>query len=172
MRPGEADDVSVQDVSGDDAVATGVGGAISSTQPVGATATSQPTETSRPTATIAVTATTTATAPATTTPDSGVAGPVSGDGPTAGDEPGIAFPWWALLALIPLALLILLIVRRHHRTPLVTRQRAPVSAAEALAHRRAVESAAVAAVIRQEPTLRRAPRRPVTWRVRPGQGDA
>lgn len=172
MRPGEADDVSVEDVSGDDAVATGVGGAISTTQPVGATATSQPTETSRPTATIAVAATATATAPATTTPDSGVAGPVDVNGPTAGDEAGIAFPWWPLLALIPLALLILLIVRRHHQTPLVARQRAPVSAAEALAHRRAVESAAVAAVIRQEPTLRRDPRRPVTWRVRPGQGDA
>jgi uncharacterized protein YpuA (DUF1002 family) len=171
MRPGVP-----ADSPAPGAEATGVGGAIGTIRPAPATATAtaerQPTQTPEPTATVVATATAQATATATTAPAAGITQPTDSGGSPSTNTSRLPSPWWLLLALLPLSLLALLILRRHRRTPLLARQRGLVSAGHGLAQRRTRESAAVAAVMHGEPTMRPVQRRSMTWRIRPRQVDA
>ncbi len=149
MRPGSGPD----GASGVEAVPAGVGGQIGDMPSAVPTATSTATATATatpplPTATPRVV---TVPSPTATPPGAaaGVTGPTDVGGSPGSSQDDRPFPWWLLLGLIPLALLILLVARRRRsRGPaLIASRVSPARAAAAVGRRRAGAPVDVGAAI-------------------------
>lgn len=144
MRPGtDREALAVE------ARATGVGGRVAATQPASPSPTSTviATPTAQPTIAPSQTAITEETvvpsATAATEPVGGALGPTDIDGPSTSGGTDRPSPWWLLLGIIPLGMLILLLAaRRRRHAPSTPARVSRTLASEAVARRRAEESGA------------------------------
>ena len=135
MRPGASHDPSPTARI----VATGVGGQLGPipTAPPASPVSAPASVTSAPTMTPRVVTIPSPTMTATPAAAMGAAGPTDTGGSSAGGSDDRPFPWWMALLLIPLGLGLLLLARRRRRSPLIARHVSPVTAAAAVAERRA-----------------------------------